>query len=111
MEKIELEAKKRTSRGKKNQLLRTAGLVPGVIYGRGVKSEPVEVEAKVLQRVYSNAGGNKILAAQEETRITMSILPIDGAHKQPRAGAHPVQVGVDGSEQVCEILIKILVVT
>jgi large subunit ribosomal protein L25 len=80
MEKIELEAKKRTSRGKKNQLLRTAGLVPGVIYGRGVKSEPVEVEAKVLQRVYSNAGGNKILALKIGEGKARNVLIHDVQH-------------------------------
>lgn len=62
MEKIELEAKKRTERGKKNDALRAEGKVPAVIYGRGVKSEPVELEARVIEKVYHQAGGNKIVS-------------------------------------------------
>lgn len=62
MEKIELVAQKRTLSGKKNQGLRAAGKVPAVIYGRGVASEPLELESKVLEKVYRNAGGNKIVA-------------------------------------------------
>jgi large subunit ribosomal protein L25 len=62
METIELVAAKRTSLGKKNQALREKGLVPAVIYGREVKSEPIEVPAKEMERIYTQAGGNKIIA-------------------------------------------------
>jgi large subunit ribosomal protein L25 len=62
MEKIELEAAKRTVHGRKNRELRVSGKVPAVVYGRGVKSESLEVEARILERVYANAGGNKIVA-------------------------------------------------
>src|SRR6185369_901375 len=62
MEKIELVAQKRSAAGKKNRLLRSEGKVPGVVYGRGVASEPLELEAKVIERVYRHAGGNKIVA-------------------------------------------------
>jgi len=62
MEKIELVASKRTASGKKNRILRAAGKVPAVVYGRGVKSEPLELDAKVIERVYRHAGGNKIVA-------------------------------------------------
>jgi len=62
MEKISLEAQKRTARGKKNQVLRLEGKVPAVVYGRGLKPEPLELEAKLIERVYKHAGGNKIVA-------------------------------------------------
>lgn len=62
MEKVELEAKKRSVRGKHNHKLRAQGIVPAVIYGRGVKSEPVEVESRVIERVYRASGGNRIIA-------------------------------------------------
>jgi large subunit ribosomal protein L25 len=62
VEKIELVAEKRTVSGKKNRLLRATGKVPAVVYGRGVKTEPLELEAKVIERVYRHAGGNKIVA-------------------------------------------------
>lgn len=62
MEKIQLEVKKRTVTGKGNQALREAGKVPGVVYGRGVKSEVIEADQRELEKVYRRAGGNKIVA-------------------------------------------------
>ena len=62
MEKIELIATKRTALGKRNRKLRAEGRVPAVVYGRGVKNEPLELEAREIERVYARAGGNKIVA-------------------------------------------------
>jgi large subunit ribosomal protein L25 len=62
METIELAASKRKAKGHANRALRKAGKVPAVVYGRGVKSEPLEIDARVLERVYRHAGGNKIVA-------------------------------------------------
>jgi large subunit ribosomal protein L25 len=62
MEKIELIASTRTALGKQARKLRNEGKIPAVVYGRGVKSEPLEIEAKELERVYARAGGNKIVA-------------------------------------------------
>jgi large subunit ribosomal protein L25 len=61
VEQVELDAKKRTAKGKKIADLRAAGQVPGVLYGHGVKAEPIEVSSKVLEKVYRQAGGNKII--------------------------------------------------
>lgn len=62
MEKIELEASKREARGRKNDSVRAKGLVPAVVYGHGVKSEPLQIDSQLLERVYRRAGGNKIVA-------------------------------------------------
>lgn len=62
MEKIQLEVKKRSVHGKGNRALRELGRVPGVVYGRGVKSESIEADQRELERVYHRAGGNKIVA-------------------------------------------------
>jgi len=59
MEKIELGASKRSVKGKKNQALRAAGKIPAVIYGRGVKTEPIEIESIAIERVWRHAGGNR----------------------------------------------------
>lgn len=61
MEQVELDAKKRSARGKQIADLRAAGQVPAVLYGHGVKAEPIEVDSKTLERVYRVAGGNKII--------------------------------------------------
>jgi len=63
VEVIELAAAKRTLVGKHSRKLRASGKVPVVLYGRGVKvSEPLEVDAREMERVYEVAGGNKIVA-------------------------------------------------
>ncbi|HEY2004165.1 MAG TPA: 50S ribosomal protein L25 [Candidatus Saccharimonadia bacterium] len=62
MEKIQLEVRKRSVLGKGNRVLRDAGRVPGVVYGRGEKSEAIEADQRELERVYHRAGGNKIVA-------------------------------------------------
>jgi large subunit ribosomal protein L25 len=62
VDKIELLADKRTELGKKNRLLRAAGKVPAVVYGRGVATIPLVLDSKAIERVYRNAGGNKIVA-------------------------------------------------
>jgi large subunit ribosomal protein L25 len=62
MEKIELVAAKRTAVGKRARRLRVEGKIPAVMYGRGVKNEPLELEAKAVERMYRLAGGNKIVA-------------------------------------------------
>jgi large subunit ribosomal protein L25 len=64
MEKIMLAADKRTLRGKKTRTLKAAGKIPAVVYGRGVKSEPLEIDAKIMEKVYRHAGGNRILQLQ-----------------------------------------------
>src|SRR5689334_9427586 len=62
MEKIELAATKRTQLGKKARALRAEGKIPAVLYGRGVKTEALELDHKIMSRVYSQAGGNQIVA-------------------------------------------------
>jgi large subunit ribosomal protein L25 len=86
MEKIELAAIKRSQVGKKVRLVRKAGRVPAVLYGRGVKTEPLEIEAPVLERVYRYAGGNKIVALKVGEGRARNVL------------IHDVQLGAERGE-------------
>jgi large subunit ribosomal protein L25 len=61
MDKLILEAHKRTVLGKKNKSLRHEGSVPAVLYGHNVESESVSVASKDMEKIYSHAGGNKII--------------------------------------------------
>ena len=74
MDKITLPAHPRTEMGKKNAALRLSGNVPGVVYGHGTKSEPVTVEAKVLERIYAQVGGSKILTLKIDGGKTHNVL-------------------------------------
>ncbi len=80
MEKIELVAEKRTASGKKNRELRAKGIVPAVVYGRGVKSEPLELESKTIERVYRTAGGNKIISLKVGEGRARNVLIHDVQH-------------------------------
>lgn len=44
----------------KPEALRKQGLIPGVIYGHGYKSEPVSVEAKEFNDVYKKVGHSEV---------------------------------------------------
>lgn len=86
MDKIELAAAKRTALGKHNRQLRAAGLVPAVLYGRGVKStESLEVPARLLERVYRRAGGNKIVALKVGDGRARNVLIYD-VQREPARG-------------------------
>lgn len=84
MEKIELVAEKRTVSGKKNKALRAAGKIPAVVYGHGVASEPLEIEAKAIERIYRTAGGNKIVALKVEDGKARNVLIHDVQHEAAR---------------------------
>ena len=68
METVKLAAKGRTVKGKQVKTLRTAGIVPAVVYGHGIESRPVEVDYKIFEKVLDKAG--------ESTLVDLSI---DGA--------------------------------
>lgn len=84
MEKIELAASKRTASGKQNHKLRESGKVPAVLYGRGVKTEPLEVEAKEIERIYRHAGGNKIVSLKVGEGRARNVLVHEVQHGSAR---------------------------
>lgn len=61
MEKIQLNAKKRTIFGRKVKRLRKQGTLPANIYGGQIKSLPVEVSLKEFQKVYQEVGETRIV--------------------------------------------------
>jgi large subunit ribosomal protein L25 len=85
VEKIELTASKRGAKGKKAHELRLAGKVPAVVYGRGVKSESLQLDAKLLERVYRQAGGNKIVSLKVGEDRARNVL-IHEVQKEPYRG-------------------------
>ena len=53
---IEIPARIRRMLGKRVRFLRRQGLTPAHLYGKGIDSLPLVVEASVLQRVLAQAG-------------------------------------------------------
>jgi large subunit ribosomal protein L25 len=58
---LELTLDAREAQGKANKRLRRAGIVPGVVYGKGQDSTPVQVEAKTFETLYRAAGKTAVV--------------------------------------------------
>jgi large subunit ribosomal protein L25 len=58
---LELTLDPREAQGKANKRLRRAGIVPGVIYGKGEDSTNVQVDAKTFETLYRAAGRTSIV--------------------------------------------------
>jgi large subunit ribosomal protein L25 len=58
---LELTLDAREAHGKANKRLRRDGLVPGIVYGKGQDSMPVQVEAKTFDTLYRAAGRTSVV--------------------------------------------------
>jgi large subunit ribosomal protein L25 len=66
MDQAELTAKPRTVFGKQVKQLRRDGWVPGVVYGHGFESLPVQFEERPLSRLLSHVGGSQLVQVSIE---------------------------------------------
>jgi large subunit ribosomal protein L25 len=58
---LELTLDAREAQGKANKRLRRDGIVPGVVYGKGHESVPVQVDAKTFETLYRAAGRTSVV--------------------------------------------------
>ena len=58
---LELTLDAREAQGKANKRLRREGIVPGVVYGKGHESVPVQVDAKTFETLYRAAGKTSVV--------------------------------------------------
>jgi large subunit ribosomal protein L25 len=58
---LELTLDAREAQGKANKRLRRAGIVPGVVYGKGEGSTNVQVDAKTFETLYRAAGKTSVV--------------------------------------------------
>jgi large subunit ribosomal protein L25 len=57
----QLSAERREVTGKKVSLLRRQGVLPGVVYGHGTASEPIQLDARTFDDFRRHAGRNAIV--------------------------------------------------
>ena len=69
MEKLKLTAKKRTILGRKVKKLRKEGKLPANIYGKKIKSQAIEMEAKEFIAILSKAGKNTVVNLDIEGKV------------------------------------------
>jgi large subunit ribosomal protein L25 len=62
MKRLELEASKREIIGKKVRFLRRQGIVPANIYGHGIDSTAINVDAKSLKHLLAHAGKTDLIS-------------------------------------------------
>ena len=58
---LELTLDARDAHGKANKRLRRDGIVPGIVFGKGEPSTPVQVDAKVFETLYRQAGRTSVV--------------------------------------------------
>lgn len=61
MDKLNLKADQRKVTGRKVKSLREEGILPGVIFGKDVKSENIKLDEKDFEKVFSKAGETSIV--------------------------------------------------
>ena len=88
---LELTLDAREAQGKQNKRLRREGLVPGVVYGMGHESVPVQVDAKTFETLYKAAGRTSVVKFRlpGASRATSGV--IKNVQRNPLSG-RPVHV-------------------
>ncbi len=64
MDKYILKAEKRKIFGRKVKNLRKEGIIPAIIYGKKIKSEPIEIKLGEFQKVFKQVGETGLLELQ-----------------------------------------------
>ena len=64
MEKIVIEAKKRTETGKQVKKVRQAGLIPAIVYGRDMEPLPISLEQLSSTLILNKVSGSTVLTLQ-----------------------------------------------
>jgi large subunit ribosomal protein L25 len=58
---LELTLDAREAQGKANRRLRRDGIVPGVVFGKGTDSTPVQIDGKTFENLYRAAGRTSVV--------------------------------------------------
>ncbi len=91
MKRLELEVLKRDVKGKKVRFLRRGGLIPCNIYGHGVQSQPVQVDARKLGQIIARAGGTDLISLKMSGTDASGMVLIRDVQRNPLTG-EPIHV-------------------
>lgn len=80
---LTLKAKKRKSIGKRIKSLRRKNILPAVIYGPKIKSVPLELDYKIFEKVYDEAGESSLLNLRIEGEKNEYTVLIHDVKKDP----------------------------
>jgi large subunit ribosomal protein L25 len=75
MKRLELEVSKRDITGKKVRFLRRQGIVPANIYGHGIDSTAINVDAKSLKHLLARVGSTDLISIKiDDTKNPLRVL-------------------------------------
>ncbi len=83
---LEIALDPRDAFGKENRRLRRSGFVPGVVFGKGIESTPVQVEAKQFETLYRSAGRSSIIKIKVDGAGTGKSAIIKSVQRNPLSG-------------------------
>ena len=69
MERLELEVSKREVTGKKVRFLRREGIIPVNLYGHGIDSTPLQVDAKLFKQMLAQAGKTDLIYLKTPRKV------------------------------------------
>jgi len=84
---LELTLDAREAHGKANKRLRRAGIVPGVVFGKGEESTPVQVDAKVFETLYRQAGRTSVVNMHLPGKSAITSGIIKSVQRNPLSGS------------------------
>lgn len=87
---FELKAEPRKELGKKTNKQRKAGQIPAVIYGHGIKSEPLYVGEKDFLKIYKEAGESSIISLEIGGQAELGQSPAQRGGKNRNVLIHDV---------------------
>jgi large subunit ribosomal protein L25 len=85
-EQVELTAEKRAVLGKQVKQLRRQGWVPGVIYGHGFSSLPLQFEERSLRQVLSKVGGSQLISVKIKGNKQPEVALVRDVQRDPIRG-------------------------
>lgn len=74
---ISLKANIRKETGKKLSSLRTKGLIPGIVYGKGIANVMVSIEVPLFNKIFKEAKENKLINLKIEGDNNRTVLIYD----------------------------------
>jgi large subunit ribosomal protein L25 len=83
---LELSLDARDASGKQNKRLRRQGVVPGVVFGKGNESVPVQVDGKAFETLYRAAGRTALVKINVPGAAGTKSAMIKGVQRNPLNG-------------------------
>jgi large subunit ribosomal protein L25 len=83
---LEISLDARNAQGKANKRLRREGFVPGVVFGNGEDSTPVQLGAKQLESLYRSAGRTSVVNLTVPGMSGTKSAIIKGVQRHPLTG-------------------------